>query len=560
MVLEDLHWGDLASVRLVELALDRLPELPLLVCALARPEVEQRFPRASDQRSRRLELEPLPRASSEAIATAALGERARPSLVARLADHAMGNPFYLEQLVRAAAEGVEELPSSVVASVESRLSKLGEQARRVARAASIFGMSFTRDALQALVLHARGRSRWVPGGPPARRVIGRRACARRHSSLESTRDSERAAEAERCYAFQHAILRDVLYGTLTDADRSAGHRLAGEHLQAVGDAEPLVIAEHFERGALEERAVVFYRRAAQAALAGNDLEGALACADAAVRCGASGISLAAVRLVQAETHWWQGANEQAFHCALEAIANAPRASSSWFAAVAMAANAGGPLGETERVEAFGRELLEQPWDAHTTPNQVVCATHVITQLMLGGARPTADALFARLERADVPLLSQDPVALGRVHHARAGARHRRWRPGRLPRSQRRCSRCVRARRSAAGGLHVRLLDRRRQQGESATTRAQRPSSPTPSRRRARCASSPPRPRRGTNLGLVLARLGKLDEAVAHRTGGAAQQRGAGAPAHGGGGTRVPRGGALPQRRARPRQSEWRARR
>ena len=44
LVLEDLHWGDRPSVRFVDAALHALDARPFLVVALARPEVESRFP------------------------------------------------------------------------------------------------------------------------------------------------------------------------------------------------------------------------------------------------------------------------------------------------------------------------------------------------------------------------------------------------------------------------------------------------------------------------------------------------------------------------------------
>ena len=45
LVLEDLHWGDLPTVRYVDAALRRLEDQPLFVLALARPEVHAIFPR-----------------------------------------------------------------------------------------------------------------------------------------------------------------------------------------------------------------------------------------------------------------------------------------------------------------------------------------------------------------------------------------------------------------------------------------------------------------------------------------------------------------------------------
>ncbi len=50
LVLEDLHWGDALTVRLVDEALRELAEQPLMVLALSRPEVEQLLPRPRGRR------------------------------------------------------------------------------------------------------------------------------------------------------------------------------------------------------------------------------------------------------------------------------------------------------------------------------------------------------------------------------------------------------------------------------------------------------------------------------------------------------------------------------
>ena len=56
------------------------------------------------------------------------------------------------------------------------------------------------------------------------------------------------------YQFRHAIVREAAYAMLTEADRQLGHRLAGEWLQYAGETEPMVLAEHFERGGDPRRA------------------------------------------------------------------------------------------------------------------------------------------------------------------------------------------------------------------------------------------------------------------------------------------------------------------
>lgn len=50
IILEDLHWGDAPTVRLLDTALRELHELPLVIVVLARPEVDTQFPQLFAQR------------------------------------------------------------------------------------------------------------------------------------------------------------------------------------------------------------------------------------------------------------------------------------------------------------------------------------------------------------------------------------------------------------------------------------------------------------------------------------------------------------------------------
>src|SRR5262249_3589229 len=95
-------------------------------------------------------------------------------------------------------------------------------------------------------------------------------------------ESRFPGEAE--YAFRHALLREGAYAQLTDADRSLGHGLVGEWLEAHGEPDPLVLAEHFARGGGGARAGPASARAAQLAFRAGY-------SDAAIRHACRGLSL-----------------------------------------------------------------------------------------------------------------------------------------------------------------------------------------------------------------------------------------------------------------------------
>src|SRR5205085_953988 len=68
IVLEDLHWGDLPSVKFVDSALRTLADRPLMVLALARPEVKDLFPDIFAERGvQELRLKALSKKASEKL-------------------------------------------------------------------------------------------------------------------------------------------------------------------------------------------------------------------------------------------------------------------------------------------------------------------------------------------------------------------------------------------------------------------------------------------------------------------------------------------------------------
>ncbi len=146
LVLEDLHWGDLPTVKFVDAALRTLVDQPLMVLALARPEVHDLFPRLWAGRAlQEVKLGELSRRAGERLVREVLGDDHDPATTAALVQRSAGNAFYLEELIRATAEGRSEaLPETVLAMAQSRIEEQDAEARRILRAASVFGQTFCK--------------------------------------------------------------------------------------------------------------------------------------------------------------------------------------------------------------------------------------------------------------------------------------------------------------------------------------------------------------------------------------------------------------------------------
>jgi len=207
LVLEDLHWGDLPTVRFVDAALRRLADLPFTVLALARPEIEELFPKIwSERRVQPLPLGELTARASERLVRDVLGSRARAEDVQAIIERAGGNAFYIEELIRTIADGqAGALPESVLAMTQARLDSLDPEARRVLRAASVFGRSFWPSGV---VLLLGGDA--VPGS----RVDSWLEVLVEREFLAKVTQSRFAPEEE--LTFRHTLLREASYAMLTD--------------------------------------------------------------------------------------------------------------------------------------------------------------------------------------------------------------------------------------------------------------------------------------------------------------------------------------------------------
>jgi predicted ATPase len=274
ILLEDLHWGDRASVDRIEEALRELADRPLLVLALARPEIHAVLPSLWPEVGvQEVRLGGLSKKAGAELARAMLQEIADNDTIDQIVERANGNAFFLEELIRAVVEAhasgrdaLGTLPETVLAMLQARLRGLDDEARRALRAASVFGQSFWRSALDDLLGGALD-------SPTLDRILAELA---RAEIIATTSASRFQGETE--LAFRHALLRDAAYSMLTDEDQRRGHLIAGAWLERHGESNAKVLAEHFERGAATDeerlRAVSFWLRAVRHALDATAIEAA----------------------------------------------------------------------------------------------------------------------------------------------------------------------------------------------------------------------------------------------------------------------------------------------
>ena len=419
MVLEDLHWGDLPSVKFINSALRNLEDQPLMVVALARPDVHDVFPNLWTERGvQEIRLRELTRRACEMLIRAVLGEEVRSNVVTLLVKRSKGNAFYLEELMRAEAEGTEVLPGSLVAMVQARLQALPVDLRRVLRAASVFGGLFWSRGVASLL----GGSSAEPSVSAALEALAARELIAKRVDRKFSEEDE--------YAFRHDVVQEATYAMLTEADRTLAHALAGEWLERVGERDALILAEHFERGAQPARAAVSYQRSAEHALEGNDFVQAVSRAERALGLATDTERSGALKALQAAAHLWEGNFAFAEARGMEAAAHSPPGSVAWFQPMAIVMEAAGKLGQYDAVEQRMREIDEVEPAPDASGEQVDCLASGATMLVLGGRSEAARTFTERLERRLSSETTPAPRAQARVHYLRGAQALNEGDPGR----------------------------------------------------------------------------------------------------------------------------------
>ncbi|MDI1448983.1 serine/threonine-protein kinase [Polyangium sp. 6x1] len=318
LVLEDLHWGDALTVKLLRSVLRSAGDMPLFVLCLGRPETRELLPNVAPSRFYEMSLRPLGRRAMERLIDAVLGHAVGPETVARMVKLSEGNALFLEELIRAAAEGnMSEAPETVVAMLQARLSKLSAPERRLLRAASVVGETFWVGAARQLVAAWGARDdvdAWLA------RLI-EEELVERHKESRFSREIQ--------MGFRHALVKDAAYGLLTEADRRSAHLVAVAWLEGAGEADAMALAGHAEEGGDLARAARFYANAAAESLGRNDLREASQRAAKGLGCRAEGVLRGELFAILSLAKYGIGVWAESTSLGLEALSTLPKGSFWW---------------------------------------------------------------------------------------------------------------------------------------------------------------------------------------------------------------------------------------
>jgi class 3 adenylate cyclase/tetratricopeptide (TPR) repeat protein len=225
LVFEDLHWADDGLHDFIDGLVDWVDNVPLLVVCTARPELLERRPGwgGGKRNAATVSLVPLgdddtARLVLALLARSVIDAETQAELVARAA----GNPLYAEEFVRMLEAGGSidgRLPESVQGIVTARIDLLTADEKDLLQQASVLGKVFWSDALGAVGEVAPWQVQ------EALRSLERKEFIRRE--LRS------AVAGASQHVFQHALVRDAVYGQIPRVGRAARHVAAAEWIESL---------------------------------------------------------------------------------------------------------------------------------------------------------------------------------------------------------------------------------------------------------------------------------------------------------------------------------------
>jgi class 3 adenylate cyclase/tetratricopeptide (TPR) repeat protein len=249
LVFEDVHWAEEPLLELIEHVARSLRNAPLLIIAVARPELLDTRPSwgGGIRSAFAIDLAPLNARESEELADALLSKsNVPPSQRALVLERAEGNPLFLEEIARVLGDedGLERIPDTVQALIAARIDRLDADEKRLLQSAALVGRVFWRGALDRLAPDLEVGS--LLDGLLAREFV--------------VPEERSTISGDRAFRFKHVLIRDVAYSGMSKAQRAEEHQ---------------VFAQWVDERAHDEFAEIRAHHLDQAAELLNELDGAV---------------------------------------------------------------------------------------------------------------------------------------------------------------------------------------------------------------------------------------------------------------------------------------------
>jgi predicted ATPase/class 3 adenylate cyclase len=269
VVFEDAHWIDPTSLELMNKVIRRVADLPVMIIVTYRPEFTP--PWLDLGHATVLKLNLLGRSQVVDLIHKAAGGKTLPEAIAeQIAAKSQGVPLYIEEITRSILESGDledfgdryvlrqsirefTIPSTLQDSLIARLDRLGS-AKDVVLTASIIGREFSYELIEAVSSVSQAT---------LLADLGR--------LVQSDLLGQRGVPPQSRYIFKHALIRDAAYQSVLKAKKRELHQRIAEVLTTrfpeVVETEPELLAHHYTEANVVDRALEYWRQAAERAMA-----------------------------------------------------------------------------------------------------------------------------------------------------------------------------------------------------------------------------------------------------------------------------------------------------
>jgi class 3 adenylate cyclase len=270
-VVEDLHWADPSTAEFLDLLLEQSVTMPVLVLLAFRPEFAPPPQWLNRGNVSQIALDRLGRESAEEMVRAITGGKPLPrEVLDEIFAKTEGFPLFIEDLTSMVLESdlvvdrgdryelagpfhALSIPDTLQETLMARLAKLAT-AKPVAQIGATIGREFVFDMLREVggfddKVLTEELNRLVQAGLLYKRGLLSRAK----------------------YIFKHALVQEALHQSLLKKQRRQYHKVIAtvleEKFRDIAESQPELVAQHYEEGAMPEKAFGYWNRAAERSLA-----------------------------------------------------------------------------------------------------------------------------------------------------------------------------------------------------------------------------------------------------------------------------------------------------
>ena len=263
VIFEDLHWIDAETQELLDLLVDSVASARILMLVNYRPEYHHAWSNRTCYTQ--LRLDPLGGQSADEMLHALLGgDASLQSLKRLIIEKTQGNPFFMEEIVRALVEqgvlvrnGATRLtkplteihvPPTVHGILASRIDALPASEKGLLQTLAVIGKDFPLNLVRHITASPDDRLEPMLKGLQAGEFI-----------------YEQPALGEAEYTFKHALTQEVAYSSVLIERRRLLHERTGEAIEALFkeriDDHLAELAHHYSRTRNTRKAVEYLFRA-----------------------------------------------------------------------------------------------------------------------------------------------------------------------------------------------------------------------------------------------------------------------------------------------------------